>query len=253
MSGNVGGARVSDITCHSNLDMKPRRLMPRALANICSIQKAAYVRLGDIADVESEYANILDSGKEKYWRLVEGLDIRAVEGFVVPGHPARAWQIAERKTKSVYRVRYADIIIGLVRPERRNIGMMLANGDDIIGSPDGIAVVRIKPEKAEEYPQDWLFAALRSEACRLQFWTESGGTSYGKLTDDMILNVLVPSETRQARLAVAKKVRGWSQLHRDTSAQWGDIGLPEDRYPVVNSPSFGLIDIPLDIDTDDDE
>jgi type I restriction enzyme M protein len=36
------------------------------------------------------------------------------------------------------------IVVGLVRPERRNIGLLLDDSIDIVGAPDGIAVVRVK-------------------------------------------------------------------------------------------------------------
>lgn len=240
------GARLSDILHHPNLDLKPRRLMPRALANIRGVQKGKHVPLEDIADIEDATVDILTGGAEKLWRLVEGQDIRAIEGFTMPGHPTRAWQIAERKTKAVYQVRSGDIIVGLARPERRNIGTMLATGEDIVGAPDGTAVVRVKPEYAKDYPQEWLLAALRSEACRLQFWTESGGTSYGKLTDTMIRETLVPTPPLADRLDVAGKVKEWLRQIRGAATEWEKIGAPEDRFPVLNSPSFGLVDAPAD-------
>jgi type I restriction enzyme M protein len=54
------------------------------------------------------------------------------------------------------------------------------------------AVIRVESECQDAYPQEWLFAALRSEQCRIQFWTAAGGTSYGKLTEGNIAQVLVP-------------------------------------------------------------
>jgi type I restriction enzyme M protein len=54
-----GGARISDILDHPSLDMKPRRLMPRALANIHAITSESHARLGDIADVVTATVDIL--------------------------------------------------------------------------------------------------------------------------------------------------------------------------------------------------
>ena len=42
----------------------------------------------------------------------------------------------------------------------------------------------INRQKEESYPIEWIFHVLRTEETRIQFWTESGGTSYGKLTVD---------------------------------------------------------------------
>jgi type I restriction enzyme M protein len=142
----------------------------------------------------------------------------------------------------LYVLQDGDIVVGLVRPERRNIGLLLIDGTDIVGAPDGIAVVRVKPDYKKDYPQEWLFAALRSEACRLQFWTESGGTSYGKLTSDNILDALISTTTKAQRLALAHNVHTWAQAAREFIYSWEVVGSPEDRFPVVNSPSFGLVE-----------
>jgi type I restriction enzyme M protein len=218
--------------------------MPRALANIRTIQSGSHTSVREIANLVTATVDILRwAGPGKQWRLVEGQGIRAVEGTVIPGFPSHAWQIAERKSRFLYVLQDGDIIVGLVRPERRNIGLLLVDGTDIVGAPDGIAVVRVKPHFRREYPQEWLFAALRSEACRLQFWTESGGTSYGKLTDDNILNALIPIPPKTTRLAVADNVRNWAEAVRATISAWESIGAPEDRFPVVNSPSFGLVEL----------
>lgn len=240
------GARLSDILRHPNLDLKPRRLMPRALANIRGVRKGKHVSLKDIADIADATVDILKGGTEKLWRLVEGQDIRAVEGFTMPGHPTRAWQIAERKTKSVYRVRGGDIIVGPGRPERRSIGPMLATGEDIVGAPDGLAVVRVEPEDAKEYPQEWLLAALRPAACRRQLWTESGGTSYGTSTDPRTSEALVPPPPLADRQGIAGTVKGWLRHVQGAASARDTIGAPEDRFPVLNSPSFGPVDTPAD-------
>jgi type I restriction enzyme M protein len=237
------GARISDILNHATLDMKPRRLMPRALANIRGIKSGQHAILSDIADVVEDTIDILEGdGAAKFWRLVEGLDIGAVEGTVTPQGIARAWEIAERKTRTVYKLQKRDIIIGLVRPERRNIGLLLDDDDNIVGSTDGIAVVRVKPSMKEKFPQEWLFAALRSEACRLQFWTESGGTSYGELTRDHVENIVVPIPPENAVVTTASRVRSWSIATQKAIAARNEIGEPADRTPIVNSPGYGLLE-----------
>jgi type I restriction enzyme M protein len=147
---------------------------------------------------------------------------------VIPGYPSHVWQIAERKSRFLYVLQNDAIVVGLVRPERRNIGLLLDDSIDIVGAPDGIAVVRVKLDYKRDYPQKWRFAALRSEACRLQFWTESGGTSYGKLTADNILNLLISTPARIVRVAVAHKVRIWAQAVRAAISAWKAICSPED-------------------------
>ena len=181
--------------------------------------------------------NMLDSPASLY-RLVEGEDVRAVEGIVTPKEPQRAWLIADRKSAKVYKLQTNDIIVGLVRPERRNVGLLMSESDDMVGSPDGIAVVRTRD--ALRYPVGWLFASLRSEAARLQLWTESGGTSYGKLSKDHIRNVILPKPNDDEVKEIAKQVDTWARSVGESLTVWDGIGTPEDRRPIRNSAIIGL-------------
>ena len=237
------GATVADIVSRPDLDMKPRRLTPRALENIRKLKAEGAVPLSKIADVlENKIDLLTDVGPSQFRRVVEGQDIRAVEGLVVPHFVERCWAIAERKQRKVYQLRARDIVVGLVRPERRNIGLLLDQDDDVVGSPDGLAVVRVREGLEKEYPTAWLFTVLRSEQVRLQFWTEAGGTSYGKLDLDQISDVLVPLATAKEREAVADNVEAWIASAKDYSNAWSEIGIEGDRRPILNSPLIGLFD-----------
>lgn len=239
--GTWGGARIRDILSHPRLDMKPRRLMPKALRNLRTITTGNHVRLGDVAEVIEETIDIItDVGSSKYLRLVEGQGIRAIEGTVIPHEPQRCWMIAARKSRNLYRLKYRDVIVGLVRPERRNIGLLLTSGDDLVGSPDGIAVIRPQDATESLYPAEWIFSSLRSEACRLQLWTESGGTSYGKLTAGHIQNVLLPIPPEGEREAICEKMKKWAKHTEQALQEWGAVGSEADRKPIMNSPVFGL-------------
>lgn len=237
------GATVNHILSHPNLDMKPRRLMPKALNNLRKIAKQKHLNLHEIADVIGVTKQIgIDYELEQPVRLVEGMDIRATEGTIVPQQPCRAWEVLERKSRNVYELQYKDIVIGLVRPERRNIGLLLDDHKDIIGSPDGVAIVRVKKEFVDKYPVEWLFAALRSERSRLQLWTESGGTSYGKLTPDHIRNLMLVTPEQHEIQEIANSVRRWASGVEASFAAWQVIGDPEDRVPIINSAINGLND-----------
>lgn len=241
LDGSYLGGTIKDILTHPELDMKPRRLTVNALENKRQLLAKPHLRLNEIADVVVELYNLdSEDASKKMWRLVEGMDIRANEGVVIPQFPARHWQIAAKKGALVYPLKKHDIIIGLVRPERRNIGMLMHDGDDIVGSPDGIAVVRVKTEFKKEFPETWLFAELRSERSRLQFWTESGGTSYGKLTNDQIANVVLAKPDTKVMEAVTKSVGEWRKSFSEALNLWGTIGSENDRRPILNSPIFGL-------------
>lgn len=234
------GARINDILSHSAIDMKPRRLAPKAVKMRASIAVAENFRLGDVATVLDMTIDLQEPANlKKRWRLVEGLSIRAVEGTVVPQPSVQAWQIIDDKQRKVFKLKDGDIVIGLVRPERRNVGILMDDGTDIVGTPDGIAVVRVK-KNLVGVTQEYLFAALRSEEARIQLWTESGGTSYGKLRDDHILNLRLrhPGNDEIRKTTVA--VQGWKTAARSSMILWDTIGTDADRTPIVNSPMFGL-------------
>jgi len=244
-AGSLGawqGAKLSDIASHPLLDMKPRRLNIKALANVKSILKGKFVRLGDIAEVVEGVTDLNASYSEAdLIHLIEGQDIRAAEGVVVLKDAEKRWRVEHRKTSKAYAVQKRDVIIGLVRPERRNIGFFAhADLHNVYASPDGVAVVRERESAKEAYPIEWIFQALRTEQCRIQFWTESGGTSYGKLSLDQIKNVLVPIPSKSEIDEIATSVRQWSNYVAETSKRFHEIWDAHDKVVILNSPIIGL-------------
>ena len=172
--------------------------------------------------------------------VVEGQDIRAVEGVVVLRNQEKLWQVEVRKTSKGYPVELRDIVVGLVRPERRNIGFMSQSGTNVFASSDGVAIVREKSELAKEYPIEWIFHVLRTEACRIQFWTESGGTSYGKLNLEQIRSVLLPKPSADEIARIAGEVRLWSKSVASSSSMFENLWVSNDRVAILNSPLIGL-------------
>lgn len=236
------GARVEDILNHALLDMKPRRLNFKALANIKSIKDGKFARLSDIADVVEETVDIhatFQPSDSLY--LIEGQDIRAAEGVVALKDAEKRWRIEHRKTSKAYAVKQRDLVIGLVRPERRNIGFFAHNGlANVFASPDGVALVREREDIKELFPIEWIFQALRTERCRIQFWTESGGTSYGKLSLDQIKNVLVPIPTQSEIEKITLAVRNWSASISQATTRFHEIWESHDKVVILNSPVTGL-------------
>lgn len=233
------GAHLKDILDHPELDMKPRRLVPRAVQLIRSLDSnPRVVRLGDIAEVVRGSIRVGDpTNRSMLFRPIEGQNIRAVEGIVSPGDPERGWHIAQRKASSCYQIKQYDIMVGLVRPERRNVGLVLESGSNLVGIKDGVGVVR---SVNENYPAGWLFYALRREETRIQMWINAGGTSYGKLSLDQIedLRLRVEDDVDKVNSAVCK----WVQAQNAALQAWQQIGTDDDRRPILNSPLIGLID-----------
>lgn len=250
-----GGATLQDIISHPQLDMKPRRLSVRAKQNIESVLSSKYVLLKDIAEVVESTVDISSTHKPSdKVHLIEGQDIRAAEGTVSLRDAEKRWEVEQRKTNKVYAVSKRDIIVGLVRPERRNIGFFnVESANKIYASPDGVAIVRERADLAKTYPVEWIFHALRTEQCRIQFWTESGGTSYGKLTLEHINNVKIPVPCELEIMELASKVKRWSKLVNDATRLFHSVWHEHDKVVILNSPVTGLESQDFTEDDDDDD
>lgn len=234
------GAHFSDISLHPAIDMKPRRATPKAVEHRRRITSVKHITVGEVADVVSAKIDLTDPAHAcREWRLVEGSSIRAVEGTVVPSAPQRAWEIVDAKQKQVFKVRDNDIVVGLVRPERRNVGLVIDAGGDLVATPEGVALVRMKKNKFG-ITQEYLFYLLRSETARIQLWTESGGTSYGKLGDGHIKDVIFIAPSTSDIADISKSISSWADSIRAAAKIWCKIGSEKDRVPIINSPMFGL-------------
>lgn len=250
------GGRESNIRSHPLLDMKPRRLSHRALNNVSSITNGPHARLSDIAEIVEDtvtFSDIYAESDSLY--LIEGQDIRAVEGVVVLKGSEKRWEVEVRKTHRAYKAKAGDIVIGLVRPERRNVGLFTYAHDNVYASPDGAALIRARNDLKGEYPIEWIFQALRTEQCRIQFWTESGGTSYGKLTLSQIANVLIPLPPKKMRQTIAAAVREWSASVAEVNRKFHRIWDAGDKVAILNSPLIGLESdrMPIGNEEDDDD
>lgn len=236
--GKWDGATVNDIQGHPQLDMKPRRLTYNALRNIKVIKSGRYKPLKEIADVVEtveEFSEVLAPNDIMY--LVEGQDIRALEGNVVLKSGEKRWQVEVRKTSRGYRLCNKDVVMGLVRPERRNVGLYLDRRDSVFGSPDGVAVIR---QKSEDFPIEWIFYSLRTEQSRLQLWTESGGTSYGKLTLEQVKNLLIAIPPDDEIQEIVKNIVQWETAQEKVLKAFDCIWEESDKRAILNSPAIGL-------------
>ena len=98
-----------------------------------------------------------------------------------------------------------------------------------------------------------MFHALRTEQSRIQFWTESGGTSYGKLTLDQIKNVLIPIPSDEEIHTISQNVQKWANAQQEVIKAFDDIWDADDKRAILNSPVIGLEGSEISIDNDDDE
>jgi type I restriction enzyme M protein len=77
----------------------------------------------------------------------------------------------------------------------------------------------------------------------LQLWTESGGTSYGKLTLEQVRSLLVPVPRKPRRIASDARVKDWAAASKAFFSALNKVGSPEDRVAIVNSAIIGLADL----------
>lgn len=236
------GGSISDIISRVDLDIKPRRLAIKALNNIREIKSKTHFKVKDIADVITDLINLSDDKYSRLeWKLVVGQSIRAVEGTVIPEYPQKAWEIIDDKGYTFYKLNNLDIVIGLVRPERRNVGIHVDSSDNVIASPDGVSIVRLKSSNPVDYlTQEWLYYAMRLESSRIQFWTESGGTSYGKLSKENIEQLLIEIPSKETVIEITNKVKSWIDTTSKSISTWENIWSDKDKFPIINSPIFGL-------------
>ena len=96
----------------------------------------------------------------------------------------------------------------------------------------------MKSGLSKPYSQEWLYSVLRSETSRLQFWTESGGTSYGKLNDDNIRNVILPDPLEEELSKRTLEISDWISKSEMALLAWQELWDTKDIFPIVNSPIF---------------
>jgi type I restriction enzyme M protein len=81
---------------------------------------------------------------------------------------------------------------------------------------------------------------LRTEHCRLQLWTETGGTSYGKLTPEHILSLSIPVAPKKQIEIFKDRVSRWAIAIETSLTVWQDIGSENGRKIIRNSAVYGL-------------
>ena len=221
--------------------MKPRRLVPRALGILRSVQEREHVRLGDIAEVVEDTVDLIsDIGASEFRRPVEGQNIRAVEGIVSPQFGERCWSSPSARTTAS--TSYGTTTSSSVWCAR-NVAMSACclNGEttsseSVMHSPS-FEYGRTKPTSIRRNGY--------SERCAPKKQESSSGPSrrylYGKLGLDQIRNVLLPSSAA-SRLADAVATRKWMDAVESMHEFWIHVGDESDRRPILNSPLIGLVE-----------
>lgn len=124
-----------------------------------------------------------DPAKPISYFEIGGLDIStgcAWPTVVPPGEaPSRAQRV----------VRHWDILVGTVRPERKNVGIVPPSATGQLVATSGVAVLRVGSAERAAY----LWGFLRSDAATEQLMRWNTGAAYPAIDDDVPPRVLMPA------------------------------------------------------------
>lgn len=109
---------------------------------------------------------------------VEFGSVADIVSIPVEEAPSRARMIA----------RQCDLLVSLTRPTRRAIAFVPMDYEKIVASTGFSIIRKVAPSIMPEY----LSAVLRSEICTLQFDERSSGGNYPAITEDQLLQCIVP-------------------------------------------------------------
>lgn len=126
-----------------------------------------------------------DPAKPISYFEIGGLDISTGCAWptVVPAGeaPSRAQRV----------VRHWDILVGTVRPERKNVGIVPPSATGQLVATSGVAVLRAGTAERAAY----LWGFLRSDAATEQLMRWNTGAAYPAIDDDVPPRVLIPAVT----------------------------------------------------------
>jgi hypothetical protein len=109
--------------------------------------------------------------------------------------------VAEAPSRARMLVRPGDLLLSLTRPTRRAIAFV-SNNQAVSVASTGFAVIRdINTSKL--LPR-FLFHVLRSKFCAAQFDQRSSGGNYPAITEDQLLEVVIPLPDINKQIKVAK-------------------------------------------------
>ncbi len=117
--------------------------------------------------------------------------VTAVEDIAIADAPSRARMI----------VREGDLLISLTRPTRRALAFVPSGYETLVAST-GFAVIR---QHNPAIDRQYLFEILRSKLCVLQFDQRSSGGNYPAITEEQLLQCLIPVPERQVQRRIVQK------------------------------------------------
>jgi type I restriction enzyme S subunit len=124
-----------------------------------------------------------DKAQEFLYFEIGGLNINT--GLIQP----ECLNVNDAPSRAKTKVRYADVLVSTVRPNRKNVGFIAIDDSTVeMVATSGFSVLRFeKPEVAAFY-HFW----LRSDDATSQLMRWNSGSAYPAIDEDVPLNILVP-------------------------------------------------------------
>lgn len=165
------------------------------------------VRLGDVVQLSRETWD----QKARFTTTFPYFEIGAVDVVLGRVKAATDTPIAEAPSRARMLVRPGDLLVSLTRPTRRAVARVPEDLPLAVAS-NGFAVVR--NIDASRLVPEFLFHVLRSSLCVQQLDQRSSGGNYPAVTEEQLLEILIPLPSVAEQLRIATRL---AQLYREAA------------------------------------
>jgi len=174
---------------------------PPAVQLASALSEQGAVEAGTLADLIK--VNGFDPNRPISYFEIGGVDVATgcAWPIVVP-----AGEVPSRAQRSV---NHWDILVGTVRPERKNVGIVPPSARGQLVATSGVAVLRAETPALAAY----LWGYLRSDAATEQLMRWNSGAAYPAIDDEVALRVLVPSAGPEEMIRLGSRWMRIPQFH----------------------------------------
>lgn len=124
-----------------------------------------------------------DKAQEFLYFEIGGLDIST--GLIQP----ELINVNDAPSRAKTKVRYADVLVSTVRPNRKNVGFIAIDDSTLeMVATSGFSVLRFEKAEIAAFYHFW----LKSDDATSQLMRWNSGSAYPAIDDDVPLNILVP-------------------------------------------------------------
>jgi len=171
---------------------------------LTTLLRTRHKKLGDVARLSHQQSNPQDMGGETF-RYIEIGGVNRMTGEVSVANVATS----EAPSRARMIVQKGDIIVSLTRPHHGSIALI---DDELAGciASTGFAIIREITDPSLD-PR-YLLTVLRSQICLRQMLQRSSGGNYPAITEDELLNILIPVPATDIQLRITEE---FSRRHEE--------------------------------------